>query len=511
MPPNCLTDATSLVGLHAHTRTTDWQRTLRSPHRGLPPLPATATLADILRRDLTGDLCHGSEGHVRRQRAVAKLICEHVGDAQPADWTERRLLRALARLTEELDAAAPREILLAARRLTRKAVQHFQSSLHGRILVDAIGPPPPRGVGRATDRRLVPARHIAEVLDHGGDRLVQVALVLAHGAGFKTGQIQALEYDGVDRAGGRVLLDGIWRVLPPWAAEQLRASLPRGEEGLVFESPRKPGHPLQNLGRRLRAACERAGVEPFTYQAVRRTWQREARELGHARAVVRGTVGRCPPSVARHVAATTGDVEARAARRWLVLVDSPADRKGRRMHVPMRASNGVPAHRPEASHRRVPRTGRSHERVRAVASCLPDRWVEPFEPASTGAGRRPSGSAGSRMSARPRMASKTPGAGDTGPSSPVRRTTTLAEAETPPVAAGASWSPHQHSEYVTRKELEAHFQAIGLAGASLGAALMARRRARSARPEGGGHDFAPLDLSGLAPGWPPRAHSEYDW
>lgn len=343
----CLMDATSVVGMAALIRDDPgWRQTMEAAFRDKPKMTTETTISEALRADQVGLLCRGGRNTQRRNRFNARHLVSWCGDVRPADWSDERLHRVDQRYLEDHEDR-PREQIGRERRLLRRIVRRIQSDVHGQAIVKKSGQPDAHGIGQPPDRRLPPLEAVAEVMEHGGDVAVQIAVVLALALGLSTSELLILRRRDVHLGSGRVSVKGQPRRLTKWAVAQLRLSLPN-KRGLLFASTRRPGRPMTNLAGRVRRACKRACGPPFTLRDVRRLWQREGRAVDLPRAAVRGSVCGLGAGRAHRVRRAMATAEGRLVREWTVMIHGPADARGIRNYVPRQAPKGVHPHEPEA-------------------------------------------------------------------------------------------------------------------------------------------------------------------
>ena len=391
----CLIDATSMVGLSSLVRLdVNGMRRLRAAFADPIAPDANTTVLEFLRNDMGKQLCRGRLGTVKRNRSNARHVVARWGDQQTAWWTEDRLRREVAAYLED-NEHRPNEQIRREVNLLRRLVRRIQSAVHGTPLVRARGPVARDRAGRRAQRRIVVLEEVAELLEAGGHRndprararlrAVQTAVVLALALGLRTGELLRLRREDIYLPGGRVKVEGEERRLPPWAVAQLEVVLGK-RDGLLFPSPRNSRRPLSDLAGLLRRACARAIVTPFTLCDLRRTWQREGRTMDMPRASVRATWRRLRGRGYRAFRNARLQAEKRLTKDWLVLVHGPADRRGARRQVPVKAPKKVRPHQPEV-HR--PKGVAAVKRPRVAARCRSDAgdlWRPPQRPSRVGRG-----------------------------------------------------------------------------------------------------------------------------
>ena len=370
----CVHDATSIVGIHALIRSTDdWNRALRAGTRPRMTATVNTTLAEALRADLAGVLCHGSLGHVRRQRLLARHLIQELGDERIADWTEPELREHSMAYIAAYEGVRPNDLLRREVCLLRRMVQTVQADVHGVCLVNARGPVERHRIGLAAARPVTSLRVVADVAARARNPLVRLAVLLVVAVGLRHGQLLALRRGDVDLPHERIRFDGVVRLLPSWAVDELRRLL-GPEQGYLFPSRRCPGRPLTTMGRNLAKACDWAGHPAFTFQDLRRVWQREARAVCMPRACVRDTIGRLRGKALDDLLREIARADRRLCRVWTELPNGPADTAAHRRHVPARAPKEVQPDQPEWS---PPARATAAAPLHRIApSCHPDAWRE---------------------------------------------------------------------------------------------------------------------------------------
>ena len=317
--PNCLTDATSTVGLQRLTvdEPAGWRLRLAWEFANPPPVTATATVSELMRGGNAPGLVPGLESTytaVRRARRAAALIVAHIGDERVGDVDQRTVERLLARLDivalNRGKAADPdtrnRVVSLGKRAMTQWISQS------GRRVPDVFRERRPMGVKRSP--RPGPADDfLAKVLACKAPKRDRLIVALAASTSLLPSEIRMLDERNADLAGDRFHYQrkraGKWELavaylprpvelllkeLYPYVAGGRRRSVP------LFPAADDPSGRLSSLRRSVRRVAEAMEIPKLTLQWCHMLWQRVARSRGLPSEFVRGTGTRVYPPTPRN-------------------------------------------------------------------------------------------------------------------------------------------------------------------------------------------------------------------
>ena len=388
--PNCLSDATSLVGLAALKRRypQDWHRVVQGAASGVP----TATLLAWLVQGRTEDLFpkHAADKTFAPRRNAARMMVACLDDVRIAEIDERTLHRLACRFAERQACGSAHRIRRDAS-LLRRWVRQAQCSIGMTPRVRSRWRRVPLGVALPSNRSTLCLADVAEALRACRRLDIRAMIGLAVGGRLSTQEMESLSWKDVetdrcavvvrsgDRRGTPRRLAGRTVVLPAWTWGLLmawRESAP--SSAWVFPHPRDPRRHRTRSDGRLRTLGRRLGRDDLSLAALRVFGQSVARGAGMCRAGVRGSVSNQASSDPR-VVRKVEDEQARLAEAWRLLRSPPAVPRA----FPRRAPSGCAPCEPElaASRRRIAK--RFGEVVPPLpASCLlggdeGSAWLEP--------------------------------------------------------------------------------------------------------------------------------------
>jgi len=376
----CCQDHTSIEGLARlqRERPRDWHMLIDS--QSWRDADANTTLGEYLRNGGGGLLVPktASDTSIKKKRCGARRVADAFGHLRVAELTEADLLQ----LRQEYEAArpdAPRGGLLGADlRILRQAVHRAQQTLGVVRVKRTWGGSRPAKHGKAKPRQTVTPHEVRQLLQASSEVLAAaIALIVA--CGLLPSELLALRVSDLNvpehllhvrHRGVRGWNRGLARRhvrIPPWAWQFVLRAWPRlsvmPRNRLLFPSRNDPKKPWTNLGRAIRQAATRAGLQApdasdprWTPSGLRLLYQEIARKVGLPRALVRGTV-----VVGMASRRSLADAEQwlrqsdRMALGWTYLLRPPGYIEGERHHVPRRAPGGVMPGEPEWPNQRTKR------------------------------------------------------------------------------------------------------------------------------------------------------------
>ena len=389
----CCQDHTSIEGLAPLKRCfpESWHELIGSQSWG--DVDTTTTLGDYLREGGGGLLVPTTalDTSIKKKRRGARRVSDLLGHLVISKLDEEDLLEARRHYETKSDRRVASALVSSDMRVFRQAVFRAQSTLGSLRVRKSWGRPRSTSVAKAKPRPTPTPPEVRRLLE-ASDAILCMAIALIVGCGLLTGELLALRVGDVNvaetwirvhhrgvRGWGQAQAQRYVRV-PAWAWQFVRRALPRlarmPKDALLFGSPRDPGKPWTSLGRAIRRAAIRAGLQAsgandsrWTPLGLRRLYQDVARKLELPRALVRSTV------VAR-MAHRSSVVDAeiwlqqsdRLARPWTRLLKPPGYHEGERHHVPRRAPSKVRPGEPEWPNRRTKRWLEERERKMPLPS-----------------------------------------------------------------------------------------------------------------------------------------------
>ena len=329
--PGCVRDVTSVDGLRRLVREqpTRWHIALRKQAPGMPEDLADATVGQVLRGGLWGELVprhRGDAERLRRERGGARRLVALVGAAAMADVDEAVLADVRGRLIAGDEAsgraALSAEVATRTVSLLRKAAYRWGTEVGRTPAVAERASASSRPARRRPPRKTMSLADLRRLL-HAAWPEERAVLALALGGGLREGEIAALrrrdlQVKAPKRRGRRatvepssieVVLDittpsdsygmrGRLRIapLPLWACELVgapEAGLPsKAPDALLFphrSDPDRPRSSFRSMMDRLRTRALGPHGPRCSLADLRRCWQRVAREALAPREVVRQT------------------------------------------------------------------------------------------------------------------------------------------------------------------------------------------------------------------------------
>ena len=417
----CCKDHTSIEGLAPLMRRfpKTWHEIIESQSWG--DVAAKISLREYLHDGGGGLLIPTSarDTSVKKKRCGARRVAELLGDLVIGELSEEDLLEARRYYEAERGRGASSGLNSADMRVLRQAVHRAQTTLGDLRVQKSWGGPRPASGIKAKSRPTPTPSEVRRLLE-ASDAVLCMAIALIVGCGLLLGELLALRVKDVNisentidvhhrgvRGWGQARAQRIVRV-PDWAWQLILRAHPRlaqmPKDALLFGSPRDSSRPWTGLGRAIRRAAVRAGLQVrgardtrWTPLGLRLLYQEVARKLKLPRALVRGTV---VAGMAHRSSVVDAELwlrqSDRLAQTWTWLLRPPGYHEGERHHVPRRAPGKVQPGEPEWPNRRTKRWLEERERKRP----LPSGCDEVPEVRSR---RRPErdGSAGTKASAVP--------------------------------------------------------------------------------------------------------------
>ena len=393
----CCQDHTSIEGLAPLMRRfpKTWHEIIESQSWG--DVDTTTTLREYLREGGGGLLIPTSarDTSVKKKRCGARRVADLLGDLVIGDLSEEDLLEARRHYEAERGRGASSGLVSADMRVLRQAVYRAQTTLGSLRVKQSWGGPRPASGNKAKSRLTPTPPEVRQLLD-ASDAVLCMAIALIVGCGLLPGELLALRVKDVNisentihvhhrgvRGWGQVRARRIVRV-PGWAWQLVLRAHPRlarmPKDALLFGSPRDSGKPWTSLGRAIRRAAVRAGLQArgardtrWTPIGLRLLYQEVARKLKLPRALVRGTV---VAGMAHRSSLVDPDLwlrqSDRLAQTWTWLLRPPGYHEGERHHVPRRSPSKVRPGEPEWPNRRTKRWLEERERKRPLPSGCDD-------------------------------------------------------------------------------------------------------------------------------------------
>ncbi len=340
----------------------------------------TTTLAEYLENGGGHLLCprDARDRSIKKKRRGAHRVSAAFGELIISEITEADMRKLRRRYELAQQYAVKPDLLGSDMRVFRQAIHRAQGVL-GRVRVKRTwgrsrprlrADPPDRRHGEPLQVRLL-LRECDPVLALG------VALIVA--CGLLLGELLALMVSDVN-VGERTIVvqhhqvrgwkrgpacravripDWAWPYVCPVYFERAR----RSRDALLVPSPRDETKPWANLGRALRRAAVRAGLQEkgasdprWTATGLRRLYQEVARRTGLPRGLVRGTLVQGMVSEFPDEQLVWSQEESdKLANHWRYLLHPPGYQEGANHHVPRRAPAGV---KPTEAEWPNPRTAR---------------------------------------------------------------------------------------------------------------------------------------------------------
>ena len=385
----CCMDHTSIEGLAPliRERPRDWHELVEG--NAWPDASPDTTLGEYLREGGGGLLVPKSarDTSIKKKRCGARRVTELLGHLVVAELGEDDLLEARRWYEAERGPGASSGLVSADMRVFRQAVHRAQVTLGAPRVRQSWGGPRPAQARKAAPRPTPTPPDVRQLLEVSGAMLA-MAIALIVGCGLLPSELMALRVRDLNpseawvwvyhrgvRGWGQAESCRAVRV-PDWAWQLVKRALPglarMPKDALLFCSPRDPSQPWTSLGRSLRRAAVRAGLQAkgarddrWTPLGLRRLYQDVARKLGLPRALVRGTVvvGMVHSSklIDAEIWLRQSD---RLALFWTHLLRPPGYIDGARHHVPRRAPAKVRPLQPEWPNQRTKRwlEERDHKR-----------------------------------------------------------------------------------------------------------------------------------------------------